>query len=150
MTALTLRVPADCRAPGRVRAELKDWLAARGWPGEDADDLVLAVSEAVSNAAEHAYLAGRAVDKDCRVVLVTVAELAASDARQLKVVVEDFGVWRPVPPDPGSRGRGLRMIGALTESCEVTQRSSGTTVTIISNPINAGPPPPFPRPAHGP
>jgi anti-sigma regulatory factor (Ser/Thr protein kinase) len=52
---LKLQMPANSRAPGLVRAELKRWLAARAWPDEDGEDLEFAVSEAVSNAAEHAY-----------------------------------------------------------------------------------------------
>ena len=55
MTALELQVQADARAPGRVRAELRRWLAEHEWPEEEGEDLVLAVSEAVSNSAEHAY-----------------------------------------------------------------------------------------------
>ena len=52
-------MPADDRAPGLVRAELTRWLVARNWPDEDFEDLVFAVSEAVSNAAE----AGRELQK---------------------------------------------------------------------------------------
>ena len=55
MTPLELQMPADGRAPGLVRAELKRWLAGRAWPDEDREDLEFAVSEAVSNSAEHAY-----------------------------------------------------------------------------------------------
>jgi hypothetical protein len=50
-----LRVPAADRTPRRVRGELRQWLAALGWPEEQAQDAVLAVDEAVSNAVEHAY-----------------------------------------------------------------------------------------------
>ena len=55
VTALELQIQADAYAPGRVRAELRRWLDARNWPEDDGEDLVLAVCEAVSNAAEHAY-----------------------------------------------------------------------------------------------
>ena len=55
MPPLELQVSADGRAPGLVRAELGRWLAAQAWPDEDLEDLVFAVSEAVSNAAEHPY-----------------------------------------------------------------------------------------------
>lgn len=53
-----LRIPASATAPRRVRAGLSRWLAGLGWPEERAADIVLAVDEAVGNAAEHAYALG--------------------------------------------------------------------------------------------
>ena len=44
---------ADARAPGRVRLALRRWLAERHWPEDESDDLVLAVSEAVTNSVLH-------------------------------------------------------------------------------------------------
>jgi serine phosphatase RsbU (regulator of sigma subunit)/anti-sigma regulatory factor (Ser/Thr protein kinase) len=106
----------------------------REWPVDDVADLVLAVSEAVSNACEHAYPATelRAVEP---VVTLVVSELADALERRIEVVIEDFGGWRPAAAEPGFRGHGLRLIGALTASCEVLERGSGTTVTMISNSV---------------
>ena len=135
MTRLKLQIPADGRAPGRIRGELTRWLAARSWPDEDGEDLVLAVSEAVSNAAEHAYRGDESADEPKRLVAVIVTELIDSDRRRANAVVDDFGVWRPVQPSRGTRGLGLRMIRALVESCSVEHGRAGTRVTMISRPV---------------
>ncbi len=135
MTRLEMQIPADGRAPGRVRAELAGWLAARRWPDEDGEDLLFAVSEAVSNAAEHAYRGGASAEEPEALVAVIVTELIDADGRRAKAVVDDFGVWRPVPPSRGSRGRGLRMIGVLVESCSVERGGAGTRVTMISRAV---------------
>lgn len=39
-----------------VRASVRRWLAGLAWPEDPAEDIVLAVHEAVSNVIEHAYL----------------------------------------------------------------------------------------------
>ena len=114
MTALELQVQADARAPSRVRAELRQWLAEHEWPEEEGEDLVLAVSEAVSNSAEHAYTTERSSPEHDGLVAVVVTELPDADRRRAKAVVDDFGVWRTSPSDKGFRGHGLPLIGTLT------------------------------------
>jgi hypothetical protein len=52
---LHLHLPVHPGTPGEVRRQLRRWLEVLGWPREHADDLLLAVDEAVSNAVEHAY-----------------------------------------------------------------------------------------------
>jgi serine phosphatase RsbU (regulator of sigma subunit)/anti-sigma regulatory factor (Ser/Thr protein kinase) len=140
MTPLELQIPADGRAPGRVRAELKRWLVARAWPEEDREDLVFAVSEAVSNAAEHAYRSNGSSAPE-RVVAVVVTEMIDSGGRRAKAVVDDVGVWRSATSGQEFRGRGLRMIGALMEACDVNSRPAGTRVTMISRPVREHPRP---------
>ena len=140
MTPLELQVPADGRAPGLVRAELRRWLAAQAWPDDDRDDLVYAVSEAVSNAAEHAYRSPGPAEPE-RVVAVVVTELIDPDGRRAKVVVDDVGVWRSATPGQEFRGRGLRMIGTLMEASDVDSRPAGSRVTMISRPVPARPQP---------
>lgn len=139
MTSLELQTSADGRAPGLVRAELKRWLEARAWPAEDREDLEFAVSEAVSNAAEHAYRPDASPKDPEPVVAVRVMELIDPGGRRVKVVVDDVGVWRCPPPSQEYRGRGLRMIDALMESCEVNRSSAGTRVTMISRPVEPQP-----------
>jgi phosphoserine phosphatase RsbU/P len=139
MTPLELQMPADGRAPGLVRAELKRWLTARAWPDEDREDLEFAVSEAVSNAAEHAYRPDASAKEPEPVVAVVVMELIDPDGRRAKAIVDDVGVWRSAPPSQEFRGRGLRMIDTLMESCEVNQSSAGTRVTMLSRPVETQP-----------
>ena len=135
MTALELQVQADARAPGRVRLALRRWLADRHWPEDESDDLVLAVSEAVSNSAEHAYGTDRSSPEQEALVAVVVTELSGTDGRRAKAVVDDFGVWRASPFDKGFRGHGLPLIGTLMDSYDVDHRSTGTRVTIVSPPV---------------
>jgi hypothetical protein len=55
--ALHLWLPIDTGSPGEARRQVRRWLTCRGWPEQETSDLLLVVSEAVSNAVEHAYLA---------------------------------------------------------------------------------------------
>jgi sigma-B regulation protein RsbU (phosphoserine phosphatase) len=133
MTPLELQVPADGRAPGLARAELRRWLAARTWPDEDSEDLVFAVSEAVSNAADHAYRSTTSEPE--RVIAVTVTEIIDSEGRRAKAVVDDIGTWLPATPGQQFRGRGLLMIGTLMQACDVDRGPAGTRVTMITRPV---------------
>ena len=47
--------PAHPRHLARIRSEVRRWLGPLALAGDNEDDLVLAVSEAVSNSVEHAY-----------------------------------------------------------------------------------------------
>ena len=52
---LRLLLAADPVAPSVARQQVRRWLAALAWPTDQLQDIVLALSEAVTNAAEHAY-----------------------------------------------------------------------------------------------
>jgi anti-sigma regulatory factor (Ser/Thr protein kinase) len=132
MTPLALRLPADGYASRRVRAELKLWLAVRDWPAEDVDDLLLAVSEAVENSAEHAYAEGAGAPAAEPIIAVRVTELAVADGRRVEVVVDDYGVWRSGSANAKFRGRGIAMMRKLMASCEMDHDRPGTRVTMIS------------------
>lgn len=90
-------------------------------PCATAQDLVLAVNEAVSNSAEHAY------DGDPSGVVVLHGTAEGSSVR---LQVSDHGRWRDPPADPGFRGRGLNMIEAMTEEARVDHGPDGTTVSF--------------------
>jgi anti-sigma regulatory factor (Ser/Thr protein kinase) len=86
------------------------------------EDLQLLVTEAASNAIEHAY----------RGLEPGEFELAMSLAPDggVRVVVRDFGRWRPPPPDPGYRGRGLALIDTLGDRVALDAGGSGTRITF--------------------
>jgi anti-sigma regulatory factor (Ser/Thr protein kinase) len=44
------------------------------------------------------------------------------------VTVTDHGRWRPVPEDPGHRGRGLALIRELSRRMQVSMSGQGTRV----------------------
>ncbi len=102
-----------------VRRQFVAWLATVGVVGDLADDVVLAVYEAMANAAEHAYASAPGhFDVD-----------ATRSPGTLVVVVQDQGRWVP-PSDPGFRGRGLIMIRAAAHEATVDGAEDGTTVRM--------------------
>lgn len=84
-----------------VRARLRRWLGELGWPAEDAEDIVLAVNEAVSNVVEHAY-SGDHVGEHGAVIEVQAVELIGGE------VVDQSGpdvvspLATPVAVDPAA------------------------------------------------
>lgn len=121
---LHLELPAVPGAAGRSRRATGCWLAAlcgAPAPCDTAQDLVLAVSEAVSNSVEHAYRG------DASGVVVLDGDVAG---RRVRLTVSDRGGWRDPPADSGFRGRGLEMIEAVAEDVTVDRGTGGSTVTF--------------------
>jgi serine/threonine-protein kinase RsbW len=126
-------LPADVRAPGLIRGRLRGWLGRLNWPTEESQDLLLAVSEAVSNAAEHAYRPGESGP-----IEVLVAPPAESEgSRTLTVTVTDHGHWRPPPAHREGRRRGIPLMRVLTQLLYIDGGVSGTRVTMSSRPVPA-------------
>ncbi|MCF0079032.1 SpoIIE family protein phosphatase [Streptomyces lomondensis] len=122
-------------APGAaralVRAALAEW-TERGLPGAEhltdrlADDAALVVSELVTNAVVHA---GTDVEMECR--------LEGDDQATAALVVEvcdhhpsraPRGGEPETPHDTPEYGRGLRLVGALSEAWGITYRTGRKTV----------------------
>jgi len=113
-----LRLAADPTRLSVLRRRLDDFLTGHGVPESDVFDLTVAVSEAAANAIEHPV--------DPLEELITVEATIEEDA--VLVTVRDTGSWRPVA-EGGFRGRGLALIGALTE-LSVARGPEGTAVTL--------------------
>jgi serine phosphatase RsbU (regulator of sigma subunit)/anti-sigma regulatory factor (Ser/Thr protein kinase)/uncharacterized protein YigA (DUF484 family) len=111
--------PADAHELATMRAELRAWLERSGLPVETREDVVLACTEAATNAIEHAYI-GRRGD-----VLIE----AESEDGTLQVSVVDHGRWRHPRPDD-SRGRGLELVRAVIGDIDVERGEGGTTVRM--------------------
>ena len=111
--------PADAHELATMRAELRAWLERSGLPSETQEDVVLACTEAATNAIEHAYI-GRGGD-----VLIE----AESEEGRLRVTVTDHGRWRHPRPDD-SRGRGLDLVRAVIGDIDVERGEGGTTVRM--------------------
>ena len=122
-------------APGAaralVRAALAEWTGL-GLPGAEhltdrlADDATLVVSELVTNAVVHA---GTDVEMECRL------EGDTPDTAALVVEVSDHhpsraprGSEPETPHDTPEYGRGLRLVGALSEAWGITYRTGRKTV----------------------
>jgi anti-sigma regulatory factor (Ser/Thr protein kinase) len=111
--------PADADELATMRADLRTWLERSGLPTETREDVVLACTEAATNAIEHAYI-GRRGD-----VLIE----AESEDGALWVSVTDHGRWRHPRPDD-SRGRGLELVRAVIGDVDVQRGEGGTTVRM--------------------
>ena len=134
-----------------VQESVRHWLAGLEWPEDPAEDIVLAVHEAVSNAVEHAYPDGT----DVGMVDVQGVEQPAFPGgtrdgdrsgapterrRQVRMSVRDHGVWQPDQhdrTDPARlRGRGLTMMQALMSEMTITASAEdGTEVELLSKPV---------------
>ena len=99
--------------PG-LRRRLRAWLARQGFEAA-ASDIVLAVSEALNNAIEHAY---REVDG-------TMQLRVAADGNLLRIKISDRGRWFESEPND-ERGRGILLMNNLMDSVEIESNGAGT------------------------
>ena len=121
------RLPADPARLAAVRRAVQSWAGVAALPEDAVEDLQLALGEAVANAVEHAY-------RDLPVGDCVYA-LSWQPDGGVEVCVEDFGRWRPVPADPGFRGRGLRLIHELAEQVSVHPSPAGGTTVRFRVPV---------------
>lgn len=129
------RVIADARSAARTRAEFAAWLERYFSLDDDRfSDLLLAVNEAIANAAEFAY-----VDAAERGTLDVRAAYDAN-ADTLAVTVDDRGRWRqkvPVQRQQQRRGRGIPLMEVLADDVIIEPTPQGTRVTLTWTDINA-------------
>ena len=103
----------------RLRSQLRTWLGSVGCDAEATADIVLATSEAASNAIEHG-----AADMQRG---VSVVGRVVDDV--ISVVVRDHGRWRE-PGPPLNRGRGIKIMRHLMDSVSVEPGDDGTLVRL--------------------
>jgi anti-sigma regulatory factor (Ser/Thr protein kinase) len=116
-----LSLPATEEAPAITRDAVTDLVTRAGADESAISDIRTVVTEAVSNAARHAY--------DGPPGPVSVDAIAIG--RVLTVVVADEGRGPHVPsPDPGA-GLGWKMIAALTERWTILERGAGGTTLYV-------------------
>jgi anti-sigma regulatory factor (Ser/Thr protein kinase) len=131
---LQQRWRADPRVLPALRRAVREWGALAGLAEETVEDLQLLVSEAASNSVEHAYLDIEPGEFELSVSL--------GPEGGVRVVVRDFGRWRPPPADPGYRGRGLAVIDTLGDDVALDAGNAGTRITFtVSGAAATGPPP---------
>ncbi len=117
------RVAGDLGGLSAARRALGRWLGERGIEEAVRDDLVLAASEAVANAAEHG-LAGDAA----RSVRLQARLVPGPGEDEVHLEVHDGGRWQDGGSAP-DRGRGLPIMRALVDELDV-QSGDGTTVRM--------------------
>ncbi|HKR52378.1 MAG TPA: ATP-binding protein [Pseudonocardiaceae bacterium] len=122
-----IRAPLRCEvlATGQnataLRRQLHGWLAV-DLPPAVVGDVVLAVYEAIVNAAEHAY-----ADHADGPGLVCLEAHRAAD--HLLITVSDQGRWRRTGTG-GSRGRGIPLMRRLIQNIHTRCDHSGTVVHL--------------------
>lgn len=102
-----------------LRRQLLDWLIL-DLPIDTVGDLVLAVYEAIANAAEHAY----ADHADGPGPMRLDARRAAD---HVLIAVSDEGRWR-APTGAGCRGRGIPLMRLLAQNVHTHRDHRGTVV----------------------
>ncbi|MCV7079245.1 ATP-binding protein [Mycobacterium szulgai] len=127
------RVVADAPSAAQTRLEFGNWLQRHfALSAERFNDLLLAVNEALANAAEFAY-----TDFSHSGTLdVSAAYDENSDT--LAVTVNDRGRWRVPEPAAGGtrfqiRGRGIPLMRALADTATIDCTPNGTHVTLTWN-----------------
>ncbi len=140
--ALRVVLRAGGRSPAQARRVLSSWLArvcgrgtgpahAAAAVDDATEDLVFAVSEAVTNCVDHAYRSGEPgairlvghLDDDCD-------RDDGGASREVTVAVSDEGAWCEPATEPGHRGRGLSMMRASVTAFDLVSGVGGTTVTL--------------------
>ncbi|WP_310778162.1 ATP-binding protein [Mycobacterium sp. Z3061] len=121
-----MRVAADALNAHRIRVEFRNWLDRHFTLGSERfSDLVLAVSEALANAAEFAYRD----TPDAGTMDVSAAYDAKSDT--LAVTVQDRGRWRQRGATRDlTRGRGIPLMRVLADEADIQGTPHGTQVTL--------------------
>ncbi|MGV0849815.1 ATP-binding protein [Mycolicibacterium phlei] len=119
--------PADAQTVAEFRNAFGQWLRANfALDDERFHDAVLAVNEALTNAAEFAY-----VDADGPGTMAVTARYDAEE-RRLVATVTDHGTWLHKEPDglPNTRGRGIELMNALSDRATIDRTPDGTRVVL--------------------
>ncbi len=122
---LVTSMPAVPASLQPLRQAVRTWLGDLGTQRPVAEDVVLAVGEAVTNAVEHAY---GARPGDVTVTLEADGDLATC-------TVSDTGRWRE--PRGRARGRGLTLMTAVADTIELDRSAAGSTVRMTMH-LNPG------------
>jgi anti-sigma regulatory factor (Ser/Thr protein kinase) len=126
-TFAKIGVMAGPELAAQIRRELAEWLGQNLLlDAEKSSDVLLAVYEALANAAEFAYVAApqpgpmhvRAAYDDAACVLT--------------VTVTDEGLWRSNDKDVKdiARGRGIPLMRALADRADIDSTAAGTEVRL--------------------
>jgi anti-sigma regulatory factor (Ser/Thr protein kinase) len=105
-----------------IRRQLGSWLQAAAVGEVLASDIVLVVSEACTNCIEHAYVGHH--------IGAMILEMEAVND-EVRSRITDSGSWKTPTENPGTGGRGLLLMRAMSERMEVEIRPDGTTIDLV-------------------
>ena len=133
---LHLTLTADWVAPSIARERVAGWLRAHRWPPAQIEELVLAVSEAVSNSVEHGYQVPTGALQHSDTIHAQAQVTVADDGfRRAEFTVIDQGRWREPVHGAGNRGHGMLIMRTCTDGLTVQGTAAGTTVRMRSRPV---------------
>ncbi|RAV13936.1 ATP-binding protein [Mycolicibacterium sp. GF69] len=119
--------PADAETVAEFRNAFAQWLRANfALDAERFNDVLLAVNEALTNAAEFAY-----VQSQHQGTMSVTARYDPPD-RRLVAMVTDNGAWLEKETDGGVniRGRGIPLMRALSDRTTIDCSTAGTRVQL--------------------
>jgi len=114
--------PADRGAPGVARQAVKDFLHANGYEPRALADVLLAVSEVVTNCVVHGY-------RDEPGGQVAIEASRTGDT--LKLSVADHGGGMAPRTDSPGLGLGLPLVGRVAERVDITSQADGGTLVSM-------------------
>ena len=116
---LALEMPSEPSSLRSLRALLRRWLAQADATEVDVHAIVMACSEACTNAIEHA---GAGPEE-------SISFEAWLHDGEVDVTVRDRGQWRDQRP-PSDQGRGLDLIDALMDDVQLERTADGTVIRL--------------------
>ncbi|MGB7797180.1 MAG: ATP-binding protein, partial [Pseudonocardiaceae bacterium] len=118
---LVVTAPATAQNATALRRTFHRWAKAL-IDNDTINDLTLAVYEALTNAAEHAFTTHKEPG--------TIWLYATIANDEVLITITDNGTWKPPDKPPGHRGRGLPLIHQLTTHAHLQRDPQGTTVRL--------------------
>jgi serine/threonine-protein kinase RsbW len=138
---VTVVLPAEWVAPSIARDRVRQWLITHHWSPAHREDLVLAISEAVSNSVEHGYRIHSETDHTTLSPPPGSIELHGqlitdpAGTRRVEFTIRDHGHWMPPTPSHGRRGHGMTIMRACTDEITIDHTAAGTTLVLRSRPL---------------
>lgn len=135
-------LPAEWVAPSIARDRVRRWLTAHRWSPAHRQDLVLAISEAVSNSVEHGY--GICADDTISSALAVPSKIIElygqvitnrDGVRRVEFTIRDYGRWAPPAMLCDRRGHGMTLMRACADEVIIDHTADGTTVVLRSRPL---------------
>jgi hypothetical protein len=127
-------VPADSAAPQLLRDACRHWLRRLGWPDEEAEELLTAATEAVTNVVDHAYHPPAPDQLHQLVWFEATHTTHPSGHRRVIITVADTGQWKPAEVEGGvSRMRDR------VSTLDIEATPTGTTVRLRSHALGRRP-----------
>ncbi|GAA3234331.1 sigma-F factor regulator [Pseudonocardia petroleophila] len=114
-------IPAEPARLSTLRRDLETWLTELGVSDADIASIEIAAVEAATNSVEHAYPGGGGSVR---------VEGQLDGQGRVCMTITDGGRWRPAPPDPGHRGRGLMMMRGCMDTVEIDDSPEGTVLLL--------------------